>query len=69
MRNTFTCYIGTAWKESDTTLKVRNPFNNDVVGVTFLASEDNANDAIQAAVRAFDKTKRLSGRFNWQWRR
>lgn len=61
MKNTFKYYIGNARKESKTSLEVRNPFNNDVVGVTFLADENDVDDAIQSAVRAFDETKRMPG--------
>ena len=61
MKNICKYYIGNTRKESKSALEVRNPYNNDVVGVTFLASEDDVNDAIQSAVRAFDETKKMPG--------
>ena len=45
--------IGSEWRESKNMLDLRNPYNNDVVSATFLATEKDVNDAIQAAVRAY----------------
>lgn len=53
--------IGNEWRESSNALEVRNPYNNEVVGATFLAGEKDADDAIQAAIRAFEETKKLPG--------
>ncbi len=52
--------IGNEWRESNSTLEVRSPYNNEVVGVTSLAGEKDADDAIQASVRAFEETKKLA---------
>ncbi len=53
--------IGSEWRESSNALEVRNPYNKEVAGVTFLAEEKDADDAIQAAIRVFEETKKLPG--------
>lgn len=51
--------IGNEWRESKNALEVRNPFNDDVIGTTFLATEEDVDDAIQAAGYAFEETRKL----------
>lgn len=51
--------IGNEWRESKNVLEVRNPFNDDVIGTTFLATEEDVDDAIQAAGYAFEETRKL----------
>ncbi|MCF6158280.1 MAG: aldehyde dehydrogenase family protein [wastewater metagenome] len=59
MRGKYKYLIGNEWRESSDLLEVRNPYNNDVAGITFLASEKDADDAIQSAVKTFEDTRRL----------
>lgn len=51
--------IGKEWRESKDILEVKNPYNNTIVGTTFLASENDANDAVHAATLAFEETRKL----------
>src|SRR3989338_9734974 len=59
MQNEFKFLIGNDWRESKNVLEVRNPYNNDIIGITYLAAEDDVNDAIQKAVFAFKETRKL----------
>ena len=61
MQNKYKYLIGNEWRESKSTLDVINPYNNELVGVTFLADDKDANDAIQSAVKAFEETRKLPG--------
>ena len=53
MGQTAPIYIGGEWATSDRRLEVKNPYNDEVVGTTFLASPHQLNTAIEAAERAF----------------
>ena len=59
MQSKYKYLIGNEWRESKDVLEVRNPYNNEIVSTTFLATEKDVNDAIQAAVYAFEETRRL----------
>src|SRR3989337_3040208 len=59
MQNEFKFLISNDWRESKNVLEVRNPYNNDVVGITYLATEGDINDAILNAVSAFKETRKL----------
>ena len=59
MQSKYKYLIGNEWRESKNILNVRNPYNNDVVSATFLATKKDVNDAIQYAVHAFEETRRL----------
>ena len=48
------------WQRSDRPLEVRSPYNGEVVGVTFIPSEQQVEEAIQRAVSGFGETRRLS---------
>jgi acyl-CoA reductase-like NAD-dependent aldehyde dehydrogenase len=48
-------YCGGEWRTSTQTMEIRNPFNDDVVGVTSLASHDDLEHAITSAESAFRK--------------
>lgn len=61
MQGEYKYLAGNQWKASNTLLEIRNPFNHDLVGTTFLATEEDGENAIQAAVRAFVETKKLPG--------
>ena len=52
-------YCAGEWRSSSHTVTIRNPYSGDVVGTTSLASHDDLDDAINAAVRAFEETRRL----------
>ena len=59
MQSKYKYLIGNEWRESKDVLEVRNPYNNEIVSTTFLATERDVNNAIQAAVHAFEETRRL----------
>ncbi|UJS17477.1 MAG: aldehyde dehydrogenase family protein [Candidatus Jettenia sp.] len=61
MQNTGRYLIASEWREGKNVIEIKNPYNNDMVGITFLAEENDVEDAIQAAVRAFEETRRLPG--------
>src|SRR3970040_822554 len=48
------------WQRSDRPLEVRSPYNGEVVGVTFVPSEEQVEAAIERAVSGFEQTRRLS---------
>ena len=53
-------YLGGRWVESPDTLLVTNPARPDEpAGTTFLATPEQYEEAVQAAVRAFEVTRRL----------
>jgi glyceraldehyde-3-phosphate dehydrogenase (NADP+) len=59
VQNSFKYLIGNEWLESKDVLEVRNPYNNEIVSATFFATEKDVNDAVHAAVHAFEETRRL----------
>lgn len=61
MSKTYKYLAGGKWQESSDVLEVINPFNDDVVGITYRATKSDIEKSIQAAVNAFDETKRLPG--------
>jgi len=52
-------YCAGEWRSSSHTVTIRNPYSRDIVGTTSLASHDDLDDAISAAERAFQETRRL----------
>jgi len=52
-------YIAGEWRRSDAKLDVISPYDGSVVGTTSYASERDVEDAIVAAERAFEETRRL----------
>src|SRR3990172_12198013 len=48
------------WRRSERTLEVRSPYDGEVVGVTFVPSEEQVEEAIGRAVSAFEETRRLT---------
>src|SRR3989337_1419447 len=48
------------WQRSDRPLEVRSPYNGEVVGVTFVPTEQQVEKAIERAVSGFEQTRRLS---------
>ena len=53
-------YLAGQWQRSDQPLEVRNPYDGSTVGVTSFATEADVEEAITAAERAFEDTRRLS---------
>ena len=47
------------WRRSDESLPITNPYNGEIVGTTWLASDRDLDDAITAAETAFAETSRL----------
>ena len=58
MQDKYKYLVGSEWRESKNILEVKNPYTNEIVGITFLATEKDVNDTIEAAVRAFEETRR-----------
>ncbi|MBX6341780.1 MAG: aldehyde dehydrogenase family protein [Thermomicrobiaceae bacterium] len=59
MAKEYRFYCAGEWRSSGERLEVRNPYNDEVVGVTSFATEQDLEDAIVAAERAFEETKKL----------
>lgn len=59
MAKEYRFYCAGEWRSSDQPLEVINPYNGKVVGVTSLATDQDLEDAITAAERAFEQTKKL----------
>ena len=53
-------WIGGQWKRSSKLLEVRSPYDDRLAGITFQGETDHAEEAIGAAVRAFEETRRLA---------
>lgn len=53
MSTAYRFYCAGEWRSSDRPLEVRNPYNDEVVGVTSFATEQDLEDAITAAEHAF----------------
>jgi len=51
--------IGGEWRESEIISEVRNPYNGEIVGKVYYASEKDAEDAVKLALEAFKKTKKM----------
>jgi acyl-CoA reductase-like NAD-dependent aldehyde dehydrogenase len=53
MTRKYPIYCGGEWKTSNQTLEIRNPYNDEVVGITSLATDDDLEHAITSAQTAF----------------
>ena len=51
--------IGGEWRGSDDVLEVRFPYDDSVVGAVCMASQQDMQDAMAAAVRGFEITRAL----------
>ena len=51
--------VGGEWRTSDILADVRFPYNNELVAQVFQASDTDIEEAIQAAVRGFEITRKL----------
>src|SRR5258706_13872572 len=52
--------IANEWVDAKETITVRSPFTGEVVADVAKAGPDEMERAVQAAVRAFEETRRLS---------
>ncbi|MDI3340798.1 MAG: aldehyde dehydrogenase family protein [Sphaerobacter sp.] len=59
MAREYRYYCAGEWRSSDQPLEVSNPYNGAVVGITSFATDQDLEDAITAAERAFQQTKQL----------
>lgn len=57
MTKRYPIYLAGEWVESGEPLEVVNPYNGDVIGVTYLASAEQLDQAVTAAERAFATTR------------
>lgn len=53
MTSTFPIYVAGRWERSSEPLPVLNPYDGSTVGLTYLASEQQIEDAIETATAAF----------------
>ncbi len=53
MSKDYPIYCGGEWRTSGERLKIKNPFNDEVVGTTYFASDQDLEDAIDRAQDAF----------------
>ena len=58
MTKKYPMYLAGQWVESDIPLDVINPYNGEAVGLTWLASADQLEQAIVAAQEAFEVTRK-----------
>lgn len=58
MSTTYPIYVGGEWSESGTPLNVINPYDDSVLGTTFLASAETLDQATVKAVKAFETFRR-----------
>ena len=57
-------FLGGEWRgatSSSAVIKVRNPFDDSLVGIVTQATEQDADDAVERAHAGFDKSRRLQG--------
>jgi len=59
MAREFPFYCAGEWRTSDQKLEVKNPYNDDIIGVTSFATEEDYEDAVAAAETAFEEMRRL----------
>jgi acyl-CoA reductase-like NAD-dependent aldehyde dehydrogenase len=51
--------VGGEWRASDEVADVRFPYNNEIVAQVYQANDSDLEDAVQAAVRGFEITRKL----------
>jgi glyceraldehyde-3-phosphate dehydrogenase (NADP+) len=59
MASEYKFWVGGKWKTSSEKWEVVNPYNNQPVGTTYLASPEDVEEAISAAVAAFKESRKL----------
>lgn len=58
MTKKYPIYLAGEWVESDQPLEILNPYNDEPVGLTWMATADQLDQAIRAAERAFIVTRK-----------
>jgi glyceraldehyde-3-phosphate dehydrogenase (NADP+) len=53
MAKTYPIYVAGAWEESPDRIEIANPYNDEIIGSTFLATQDQLERATQAAESIF----------------
>src|SRR5581483_11940370 len=56
--------VGGEWQTSSQAVEIRSPYNGEVVGITYQASPEQVEQAVQGAAKAFQHTRSLP-----TWRR
>lgn len=51
--------VGGQWRSSDEIAEVRFPYNNETIAEVYQAGDDDLEDAVQAAIRGFEATRKL----------
>jgi len=51
-------FLNGRWKETDQTVSIVNPYTSEVLAEVCLASEQEVEEALEGAVRAFEETRR-----------
>ncbi len=59
MAKEFPFFCAGEWRTSDQPFEIKNPYNNETIGLTWFASEKDYEDAIVAAEQAFEQTRKL----------
>jgi glyceraldehyde-3-phosphate dehydrogenase (NADP+) len=59
MAREFPFYCAGEWRTSDQKHEVKNPYNDEVIGVTSFATERDYEDAVTAAETSFEEMRRL----------
>jgi acyl-CoA reductase-like NAD-dependent aldehyde dehydrogenase len=59
MSREYQFYCAGGWRSSTNRLEVRNPYNDEIVGVTSFAADQDLDDAIAAAEDAFEVMKSM----------
>src|SRR5215204_5115268 len=60
MADTFPIYVEGEWVDSPHPLEIRNPYQDELIGTTFLATRDQLETAIVAAEAAFPAMKEMA---------
>jgi glyceraldehyde-3-phosphate dehydrogenase (NADP+) len=60
MAKTYPFFLAGEWHQSEERLEVRSPYDGEVVGTTSVPTAEQLEWAVQAAVAAFETTRRLS---------
>ncbi len=60
-------WVAGKWKTSDVPWPVLNPYNNETVGITWMASDADVESALAAATNAFEETRRAPAYRRAEW--
>jgi glyceraldehyde-3-phosphate dehydrogenase (NADP+) len=59
MNHEFKCLIDGQWKTSPEPIEIRSPYSGEVAGITYQATPDDIETAIEASSHAFEHTRRM----------